>query len=102
MDNTLYVSKERVGNLVTRSDRTEICLCPGKLYKVDGDQRGLQIICRRGKLWITQAEDEQDYILRAGERFVVARQGLILVESFSEGVMQLIAPAPSPFPGGIQ
>ncbi len=102
MDHTVCTPNGIVGNLVTRSDRHEICLRPDKLFKIADAPRGLQIICRRGKLWITQADDEQDHILCAGERFIATRQGLILVQSFGEGVMQLISPSPSPFPGGIQ
>lgn len=63
---------------------------------------GLQIICRRGKLWNMQADDEKDHIVQAGERFVVNRCGLILVQSLGEGLLQMIPPAPSTFLGGVQ
>jgi hypothetical protein len=55
--------------------------------------RGLQIVCRRGRLWITQFNDKNDYILQAGERFVVSKPGLVLVQSFSESLVQMISPS---------
>jgi len=84
-----------LGHLVSDSDRLELSLLPRELFKMSGDKRGLQILCRRGKLWITQASDEKDHVLEAGERFVVSRPGVVLVQSIGEGLMQVASPGMS-------
>ncbi len=92
MENIISSPGGIVGNLVSNSDRVELCLLRDEFFKVSGDVRGLQIRCQSGKLWITQADDEQDYVLRAGERFIVGKPGLVLVQSLGEGSVQVISP----------
>lgn len=79
-----------LGHLVSNSNRVELKLPSNELLKVDGDMRDMQIVCQRGRLWITQVDDDKDYILRAGERFVVTRPGLVLVQSLREGRCDLL------------
>src|SRR5687767_10855064 len=38
----------------------------GSLFRLNGDQRGRVIHCRRGAVWVTQADDAQDHVLEAG------------------------------------
>ncbi len=97
MENINIVSSPKgiLGNLVSNSDRVELCLLRDEFFKVAGDMRGLQIRCQSGKLWITQADDEKDYVLRPGEQFVVAKPGLVLIQSLGEGLVQLISPKAS-------
>ncbi len=92
MRNTVNNRSGILGHLVSDSDRVELSLFPRELFKTSGDKRGLQILCRRGKLWITQANDENDHVLEAGERFVVSRPGLVVVQSFGEGSMRVASP----------
>jgi hypothetical protein len=80
-------------NLVSSSGRVELSLFPCEIIKLNGDMRGLHVVCRKGALWITQASDEKDYILQAGETFVVTRPGLVLVQSLGEGLVQVIPPS---------
>jgi len=89
MQSTINSRSGILGHLVSDSDRVELRLFSRELFKVNGDRRGLQILCRRGRLWITQANDEKDHVLEAGERFVVSRPGLVLVQSLGEGLMQV-------------
>jgi hypothetical protein len=43
----------------------------------DGEER--RIVCRRGRLWITQECDTRDIMLVPGESFTLDRRGLTLV-----------------------
>ncbi len=95
MENIISTPSRILGNLVSNSDRVELCLLRDEFFKVTGDMRGLQIRCQSGRLWITQADDEQDYVLRAGEQFVVGKRGLVLIQSLGEGLVQLISPKAS-------
>jgi hypothetical protein len=45
------------------------------------DGEGLQVQCLRGVLWITQSNDRDDIVIRAGQSFVLDRPGLALVSA---------------------
>ena len=45
------------------------------------DLRSATLRVTRGTLWITQEGDPQDVVLRAGENWVVERNGLTVVEA---------------------
>jgi hypothetical protein len=42
---------------------------------------GLVVKCLRGVLWITQSNDTDDIVIRAGQSFVLDRPGLALVSA---------------------
>lgn len=79
--------------LVPNSNHVEVELSFAlkDLLKVEGDMRGLQIVCKSGKFWITQFDDQEDYTLQAGECFVVTNPRSILIQSVNEGLIQLIS-----------
>jgi hypothetical protein len=45
------------------------------------DFRGTTLRVTRGSVWITQQDDTQDIVLRAGDTWVVERNGLTLLEA---------------------
>lgn len=45
------------------------------------DLRGTTLRVTRGTLWITQQNDTQDIVLRAGDNWTIERNGLTLVEA---------------------
>jgi hypothetical protein len=45
------------------------------------DGEGLVVTSMRGALWITQSNDTDDIVLRAGESFVLDRPGLAIVSA---------------------
>jgi hypothetical protein len=45
------------------------------------DGEGLRVSSLRGVLWITQANDTDDIVVRAGESFVLDRPGLAIVSA---------------------
>ena len=93
MEHTVSSLGRVLNNLVSSTGRVQLSLCPGEIIKLNGDRRGLHIVCRKGALWITQADDEEDYTLQAGETFVITRPGPVLVQSFGEGLLQVIPPS---------
>jgi hypothetical protein len=64
-------------------------LAAGKLRRLDGDQRWEVIACRRGSLWITQANDPLDYLVGAGEMFVITQPGRVVIEALTAASVQL-------------
>jgi hypothetical protein len=59
----------------------EVELGTGQLWRARGDQRWRMVACRRGVIWITQERDVADYVLRAGEVFIVTLPGPVLVQA---------------------
>src|SRR5437868_6936699 len=45
------------------------------------DGAGLTVKVREGAVWITQANDPNDIVLKAGESFVINRPGVTLVSA---------------------
>lgn len=62
----------------------EISLPKAKLWRMDGDLRGEKITCLKGRIWITQQGDLNDYVLDAGESFWVSRPGAVVVQALED------------------
>jgi hypothetical protein len=45
------------------------------------DGEGLRVSCLRGVLWITQSNDTDDIVVRAGGSFVLDRPGLAIISA---------------------
>jgi len=58
--------------------------------------RGLVVRVRKGTLWITQARDTFDHIVRAGETFVADRTGRLVISAFERGEVELEWPTREP------
>jgi len=54
---------------------------------------GLVIHVREGVLWVTQAHDSEDHVVRAGERFVADRAGRLVISAFERGEVEVKWPA---------
>ena len=68
-----------------------ICLEARELLPIE-DGVGLEVKCLRGDLWITQAGDPEDNIIRAGQSFVLGRPGLALVTALLGPAMLVVQP----------
>lgn len=68
----------------------ELSFTRNDLLKVDGDARGLQIVCKRGKFWITQANDEEDHTLQTNELFAITGPKSVLIQSLTDGLVQVV------------
>ncbi len=56
---------------------------------MDGDSRGVRLICLDGIVWVTQPADAIDYVLSAGQSFTVTHPGTVLVQGLPEGHLRL-------------
>ncbi len=70
----------RVYSTARNSKEVEINLYPGELLRMSGNI-GAEIVCHAGMLWITQEGDPRDYVLAAGDCFLIGSRGLVLIES---------------------
>ncbi len=57
------------------------------VFSLTGPVGGATIACRHGVLWITQAGDTRDYVVRPGTTFTVPGEGSVAIQLFgSAGV----------------
>lgn len=45
------------------------------------DERGAQVCCHFGHIWLTQLGDSRDFVLQAGECFQTERRAVIVVQA---------------------
>jgi hypothetical protein len=81
----------RVGNLVSNAAEIDVCLSRDQVFQMNGDKRGIQIVCQEGNLWVTQADDPKDYVLKDGDRFIVTKPGLVVVQGVREGMARIVS-----------
>jgi hypothetical protein len=73
-----------------RLDNTlKFSLSSQRLFRLDGDGRGTKILCTGGELWITQEGDPYDHVLKCGEQFVITNRGVVIVQGWPEGKVQI-------------
>lgn len=75
----LFGHKEITGHFAAKQT-IEFMLTANSLCRVAGNLSGLRIICRQGRLWVTQTGEVADVILRPGQIFVSRNEGAILIQ----------------------
>lgn len=63
-----------------------------EVWRIGGDNRWRTITCHSGEIWITQQGDLHDYLLSAGDIFLVTLPGLVLVEAREEASVEVGTP----------
>ncbi|MEJ2262086.1 MAG: DUF2917 domain-containing protein [Anaerolineales bacterium] len=70
---------------------TRLNLGSREVWRVDGDNRWRLIICHQGEIWITQAWDLRDYVLKEGDMFLVTLPGTVVVQALKEAEVEISA-----------
>ena len=74
-----------------------------EIWRLNGDNRWRMVICVRGEIWITQECDIEDYVLTAGDIFVITRPGSVLVEGLYDAVVEFTPSLKhAPYRGGFK
>lgn len=68
-----------------------LTLQPSSLLRLDG-ARGVAILCRSGRLWITLEGDDRDAFIGPGERYCIAGKGVTLIEALEPAQVVIEAP----------
>jgi len=50
---------------------------------------GIQLICERGSVWLTQSHDAHDYILRPGQGFLAPCYGKVVVQALATATISV-------------
>ncbi len=90
----MTISVNRLGNiqlgrLASNSQEVELTLAPDQVFAMNGDKRGLEILCQRGRLWITQTNDEKDHFLNSGDKFVISQSGTVVIQGARQGKLRI-------------
>ncbi|BBO70125.1 hypothetical protein DSCA_40550 [Desulfosarcina alkanivorans] len=56
-------------------------LAAGQGWRIKGRRRQQTLFCLRGSLWVTQECDIRDYVLEAGDAFLITLPGLVMVRA---------------------
>ena len=70
----------------------ELLLNKRELLNLGENLRGVSIVCREGRCWLTQAGDSRDYILAAGGSFTVHSSGKLIVTATEDCRLMLTTP----------
>jgi hypothetical protein len=70
---------------------TRLNLRRREVWRADGNNRWRLIICHRGEVWITQDSDLHDYVLKAGDMFLVTLPGTVVVQALKEAEVEISA-----------
>jgi hypothetical protein len=71
-------------NLTSPAPRIELLLHSHELVNLDNNENRMAIECKNGVIWVTCAGERQDYILRAGRRYVPRTKGAIVIEAIDD------------------
>lgn len=84
-------SLDRVGGSLSnlREPALSVELGLGEVWRMQGDNRWRMIVCEQGVIWITQERDMQDYVLTAGQIFLVTLPGTVLVQGLKDATVQI-------------
>jgi hypothetical protein len=80
----------RIGRLVSSSPDVELCLEANNLYRLERGAAGATLLATGGRLWVTRSGDGQDYMLEAGDRYVIPKRGVVVVQGSPEGKVRII------------
>jgi len=53
----------------------------GQVWAIKGRRRRQIVFCLKGRIWLTQENDIQDYVLEEGDAFLITRPGLVTVRA---------------------
>lgn len=62
---------------------TTVDLAAGQGWGVRGKRRQQTLFCLQGSIWVTQECDIRDYMLEAGDAFLITLPGLVMVRAMT-------------------
>jgi len=74
-------------NLISKTPKIELLLHPHQVLNLDDTDHRMAIECKSGVIWVTHTGENQDYMLRAGKRYISKTKGKIIVEAIDESCL---------------
>ena len=76
-------------NLTSKTPKIEMLLHPHQVLNLDETGHRMAIECKTGVIWVTHTGENQDYMLRAGKRYISNAKGKIIVEAIDESRLDI-------------
>jgi len=76
-------------NLTSRTPKVEVLLHPRDVLTLNESQHRMAIECKEGLIWVTCTGEHQDYMLRAGKRYVPRTKGNIVIEAIDDACVDI-------------
>lgn len=76
-------------NLVSKTPKVEVMLHAHDVLTLNDIHHGMAIECKEGVIWVTCTGNNQDYMLRAGKRYVPNTKGDIVIEAIDEACVDI-------------
>ena len=76
-------------NLISKTPKIELHLHPHQVLNFDNGRHRMAIECKNGVIWVTCAGENQDYMLRAGRRYVPKTKGNVVIEAIDESCVDI-------------
>lgn len=76
-------------NLTSRTPKVEVLLHPHDVLTLNESQHRMAIECKEGLIWVTCTGEHQDYMLRAGKRYVPRTKGNIVIEAIDDACVDI-------------
>ncbi|MGD1993543.1 MAG: DUF2917 domain-containing protein [Anaerolineae bacterium] len=80
---------------------TTVELNDGELWRAEGDHRWSVIVCLEGVAWLTQERDWRDYLLTAGELFIITQPGKVVASARGHATLQVSTLQTVPYTGDV-
>ena len=98
---TMTKSPTRIAEVLYRlKEKTSadpgVTLAREEIKALRGDQRWRVVFCHRGMLWITQANDPEDHVIKDGEAFLISKKGTVLIKALRESTLEWSTPLKTP------
>ena len=77
-------------NLTSKTPKIELVLRPHEVLSLDSRQHQMAIECKDGVIWVTRTGGHKDHILNAGECYIPAASGSIVIESIVESCVNIV------------
>ncbi len=76
-------------NLTSKTPKVEMILHPHEILDLHETGHRMAIECKSGVIWVTHTGENQDYMLRAGRRYVASTKGKIVIEALDESSLNI-------------
>jgi hypothetical protein len=76
-------------NLTSRTPKVEVVLHPHEVLTLNESHSGMAIECKEGIIWVTCTGEHQDYMLRAGKRYVPKSKGDVVIEAIADACVDI-------------
>jgi hypothetical protein len=70
--------------LISKIPKIELFLQPRQILDLEEKAHQMTIECKSGVLWVTQSGELEDYMLKAGKRYVPKSKGKVVIQAMKE------------------